>query len=100
MVEYRNVYNAFDAPVLRAWTCWSSRGDALGGIGAFLLFPLIGGGFLPPMDQSQFTVAFETPEGSSLAYTRGKAEQIGETIREIPGVEYTYTTVGAGRPAP
>ena len=65
-------------------------------VGAFLLFPLIGGGFLPTSDQSQFSVLFETPEGSSLGYTRGKAEQIGNAVRGLDGVEYTYTTVGAG----
>jgi HAE1 family hydrophobic/amphiphilic exporter-1 len=66
-------------------------------VGSLLLFPLIGGGFLPPQDQSQFAVTFETPDGSSLAYTRAKAEQIGALVRELPGVDYTYTTVGAGQ---
>jgi HAE1 family hydrophobic/amphiphilic exporter-1 len=41
-------------------------------------------------------VQFQTPEGSSLAYSRGKAEQIGATLKAIPGVDFTYTTVGAG----
>ncbi|MEP0547566.1 MAG: efflux RND transporter permease subunit [Rhodothermales bacterium] len=66
-------------------------------VGTLMLFPLIGGGFLPPQDQSQFAVTFETPDGSSLAYTREKAEQVGAIIAELPGVEYTYTTVGAGQ---
>ena len=65
-------------------------------VGAFALFPLIGGGFMPDSDQSQFEISFETPEGSSLAYTRGKAEQIVAALRALPGVDYTYTTVGAG----
>jgi HAE1 family hydrophobic/amphiphilic exporter-1 len=66
-------------------------------LGSLMLFPLIGGGFMPPQDQSQFAVQFETPDGSSLAYTREKAAQIGAVLEEIPGVEYTYTTVGAGQ---
>jgi HAE1 family hydrophobic/amphiphilic exporter-1 len=65
-------------------------------VGAMALFPLIGGGFLPTQDSSQFTVQFQAPEGSSLAYTRGKAEQIAATLKALPGVDYTYTTVGAG----
>jgi HAE1 family hydrophobic/amphiphilic exporter-1 len=65
-------------------------------VGALALFPFIGGGFMPTQDNSQFTVQFETPEGSSLPYTRGKAEQIVRTLGAIPGVDYTYTTVGAG----
>ncbi|GJG89510.1 hypothetical protein tb265_46910 [Gemmatimonadetes bacterium T265] len=64
--------------------------------GAVALFPLIGGGFLPTDDTSQFEVQFQTPEGSSLTYTRGKAEQIGAALRALPEVKYTYTTIGAG----
>ena len=65
-------------------------------VGAFMLFPYIGGGFMPDVDSSEFAVTFETPEGASLAYTRGKAEQLVSEIRSFEGVEYTYTTIGAG----
>ncbi|HEX8359637.1 MAG TPA: efflux RND transporter permease subunit [Longimicrobium sp.] len=65
-------------------------------VGAMMLFPLIGGGFMPDSDNSEFAVTFETPEGSSLAYTRQRAEEIGARIKALPGVDYTYTTVGAG----
>jgi len=65
-------------------------------IGAFMLFPFIGGGFMPDSDDSEFTVLFETPEGSSLGYTRGKADQIIGALDALDGVKYTYTTVGAG----
>ncbi len=66
-------------------------------VGSFFLFPLIGGGFMPPQDQSEFSVQFETPDGSSLSYTREKAEQVAVVVRDLPGVAYTYTTVGAGQ---
>ncbi|MDB4908564.1 MAG: multidrug resistance protein [Gemmatimonadetes bacterium] len=65
-------------------------------IGAIMLFPLIGGAFMPETDNSQFTVLFDAPEGSSLAYTRGKGLQILDEVRRIPGVDYTYTTIGSG----
>ncbi len=65
-------------------------------VAAFMLFPMIGGGFMPDSDDSEFAVIFETPEGSSLAYTRGKADQIQSTLNSIDGVDYAYTTVGAG----
>ncbi|HEY0015659.1 MAG TPA: efflux RND transporter permease subunit [Longimicrobium sp.] len=64
--------------------------------GTFMLFPLIGGGFMPEQDQSSFNVSFETPEGSSLAYSAQKADEIGKALRSLPGVDFTYTTVGAG----
>jgi HAE1 family hydrophobic/amphiphilic exporter-1 len=65
-------------------------------IGAFMLFPFIGGGFMPDSDNSEFAVQFETPEGSSLAYTRSKAEQITNILKQMDGVDYTYATIGAG----
>jgi hydrophobic/amphiphilic exporter-1 (mainly G- bacteria), HAE1 family len=65
-------------------------------VGAMMLFPLIGGGFLPDTDESEFSVGFKTPEGSSLTFTRSKAEQIVSELRKFPEVDFTYTTVGAG----
>jgi hydrophobic/amphiphilic exporter-1 (mainly G- bacteria), HAE1 family len=64
--------------------------------GALLLLPVIGGEFMSQSDRSQFYVHLETPPGSSLAYTSSKAGEIEERLRGIPGVEYTYTTVGTG----
>src|SRR5690606_9188138 len=64
--------------------------------GSFMLFPFIGGGFFPDTDESQFSVSFETPEGSSLEYTRSRAEVILRTLATLDGVDYTYTTIGAG----
>ena len=65
-------------------------------VGAMLLFPFIGGAFMPGSDDSEFAVQFETPEGSSLEYTRAKAEQVLSMIRDLEGVDYTYSTIGAG----
>src|SRR5690606_33039031 len=45
---------------------------------------------------SQFSVSFETPEGSSLQYTRSRADAILRTLATLDGVDYTYTTIGAG----
>jgi hydrophobic/amphiphilic exporter-1 (mainly G- bacteria), HAE1 family len=63
---------------------------------AAILLPLIGGEFMSQSDRSQFHVHFETPPGSSLAYTQGKAEEIEDLVGALPGVAYTYTTIGAG----
>ncbi|HEY0305587.1 MAG TPA: efflux RND transporter permease subunit, partial [Longimicrobiales bacterium] len=60
-------------------------------VAAFMLFPFIGGGFMPTVDNGEFAVLFETPEGSSLNYTRDKAQQLATTVRSIEGVEFTYT---------
>jgi HAE1 family hydrophobic/amphiphilic exporter-1 len=65
-------------------------------VGSFMLFPLIGGGFFPTTDESQFAVTFDTPEGSSLDYTRSRGDAIVAAVTALEGVEYTYTTIGAG----
>ncbi len=65
-------------------------------VGSFFLFPFIGGGFMPDSDNSEFNVTFETPEGSSLQYTRSKAEQLTSALKSMDGVNYTYVTVGSG----
>ncbi len=65
-------------------------------VGAGLLVPFIGGGFTPQTDSSEFVVQFEAPEGANLAFTRGRAEALAAELRALPGVAYTYTTIGAG----
>ena len=65
-------------------------------IGTFMLFPLIGGGFMPNSDEGEFAVQFETAEGSSLGYTRDKGLQVSSTLSGIEGVDYTYMTIGSG----
>jgi HAE1 family hydrophobic/amphiphilic exporter-1 len=65
-------------------------------VGAFMLLPFIGGGFMPDQDNGQFSVVFETPTDASFDYTVGKARELDAKLRAMPGVEKTYTTVGAG----
>jgi HAE1 family hydrophobic/amphiphilic exporter-1 len=64
-------------------------------------FGVIGAAFLPEHDISEFNVVVETPPGSSLAYARSKAQELGRIVRGLPEVEYTYATMGRGdRSAP
>ncbi|HSA54391.1 MAG TPA: efflux RND transporter permease subunit [Gemmatimonadaceae bacterium] len=83
-----------------AWALRRRRTTLLMAAGAFvaaiMLFPFIGGEFAPETDQSEFVVQFETPEGSSLAYTNEKVQQMGALLRAEVGVAYTFATVGAG----
>jgi HAE1 family hydrophobic/amphiphilic exporter-1 len=55
---------------------------------------IVGAGFTPETDDSEFTLALETPPGSNLAYTRVKAQEIARIVRTRPEVAYTYATVG------
>jgi HAE1 family hydrophobic/amphiphilic exporter-1 len=53
-----------------------------------------GGGFMPVSDNSELNLLLETPPGSSLSYTRTKAEEAAALVRAHPEVDYTYTTIG------
>ena len=57
-------------------------------------YGLVGAGFTPVTDESEFTIALETPAGSNLAYTRLKAEEVARLARTRPEVIYTYASVG------
>jgi HAE1 family hydrophobic/amphiphilic exporter-1 len=72
-------------------------GLAVGTFVAALALPyygLIGFGFTPETDESEFTVTLETPPGSNLAYTRLKAQEVARLARVHPEVLYTYSAVG------
>jgi len=55
---------------------------------------LVGAGFVPEMDTSEFRIDIETPPGSNLAYTRVKAEEVSRIARQRPEVSYVYTSIG------
>ncbi len=77
---------------------WTIIGIALATfVGAIVLQVTVGGaGFVPQSDNSEINIAVETPPGSSLGYTRIKAEEVARIARAHRQVEYTYTTVGGG----
>ncbi|HEX2092551.1 MAG TPA: efflux RND transporter permease subunit [Longimicrobiaceae bacterium] len=63
--------------------------------GAIALQVVAGGsGFVPDSDRGEINVTIETPPGSSLEYTRLKAEEAARVARAHPEVAYTYATVG------
>jgi HAE1 family hydrophobic/amphiphilic exporter-1 len=76
---------------------WSMVGLAVVTFVGALALPalgILGAGFFPVTDDSEFTIALETPPGSNLQYTRIKAQEIAAMARAKPEVLYTYTTIG------
>ncbi len=55
---------------------------------------LVGGEFMPKSDEEQTYVAFETPVGSSLDYTRSKGLELARYLKTRTEVDYTYLTIG------
>ena len=67
---------------------------------AMILLPIVpakgivGVAFFPEDDNAELNIKIETPPGSSLEYTRLKAEEAARIARAHPEVRYTYTTLG------
>jgi len=55
---------------------------------------IVGAGFVPEMDTSEFRIDIETPPGSNLAYTRVKAQEVSRIARMRSEVDYVYTSIG------
>ncbi|MCE9600770.1 MAG: efflux RND transporter permease subunit, partial [Gemmatimonadetes bacterium] len=55
---------------------------------------LVGGEFMPKSDEEETHVAFETPVGSSIDYTRSKGLEIARFLKTRPEVAHTYLTIG------
>ena len=55
---------------------------------------VVGAGFVPEMDNSEFAIDLETPPGSNLAYTEVKAQEVSRIARMRPEVMYVYTSIG------
>lgn len=64
--------------------------------GGMFLAGQLGQGFFPTEDQGDFTLDIELPMGSSLWKTERVMQQMGEIVRAVPEVDYTYSTVGSG----
>jgi len=55
---------------------------------------LVGSGFFPVEDRSEFQITLETSPGSSLDYTSSKVVAAIELAQKRPEVMYAYATVG------
>ncbi|HYC33225.1 MAG TPA: efflux RND transporter permease subunit, partial [Gemmatimonadales bacterium] len=73
-------------------------GLAIAGAGAVPTFHALGGEFVPVSDRSEISMILEAPPGSSLEYTRLKADEAARRARAHPEVAYTYTTIGTSVP--
>ena len=58
---------------------------------------LVGGQFMPNSDNEQTLLTIETPVGSSVDYTGGKALELSRYLKSLPEVALTYATVGGAQ---
>jgi len=64
--------------------------------GAALIYPHLGFTWMPDVDTGEFNVQIRTAPGSSLGFTVGKTEEVGDFLRRQPEVDFTYSTIGGG----
>jgi HAE1 family hydrophobic/amphiphilic exporter-1 len=74
---------------------WLLAFGSLAGAGAMIATQSVGSSFLPQTDSGAVMIEVRAPSGSSLEYTRIKAEQAAAIARAMPEIEYVLTTVGA-----
>jgi len=63
-------------------------------IGSFAMIPIVGAEYFPTMDQGQFTVDIELPQGSLLEKTNEITLLVEKTLKAIPEMEKYFTSVG------
>jgi hydrophobe/amphiphile efflux-1 (HAE1) family protein len=63
--------------------------------GSLLLVPMIGGEFVPQVDNGYIQLNFKVPVGSSLDYNDAKVRQIEAALGEFKEIENMQTVVGA-----
>jgi HAE1 family hydrophobic/amphiphilic exporter-1 len=79
----------------------NNRARTLGYAGLSLVLALagahfVGKEFVPEPDLGEISVKFSTSVGSALEHSEMKAQQVGQVIREFPGVVDVYTTINSG----
>jgi HAE1 family hydrophobic/amphiphilic exporter-1 len=64
--------------------------------GGLLVFDNLGQEFMPSYDRGEFQVSFKTNPGSTLEQTEAISNEVVRLIRSKPGIDYAFTTIGAG----
>lgn len=67
------------------------------GLVAFRILPTE---FTPPVDRAEFMIAFQTPEGATLAETDAFARKIEAALASVDEVEHQFLAVGLARSGP
>ncbi len=65
-------------------------------IGGLALFFNLQSSFMPTFDAGEFQLNFKTSPEASIEESRGRVEAVLSTLKKIPEIKHTYTTIGAG----
>ncbi len=63
-------------------------------VASFPILGMLGGDFMPDYNRGEYQINFKGTPGSTLRQTGDRALEIVGKLKELPDVEYTYTTIG------
>jgi len=82
------------------WALDHRKTVMLAAIGAFVggiaIFGTLESSFMSREDKGEFQVAFKTAPDASMAETEDRLAAVLATVRDIPEIDHTYATIGAG----
>jgi hydrophobic/amphiphilic exporter-1 (mainly G- bacteria), HAE1 family len=65
-------------------------------LGGLALFISLQGSFFPSFDAGEFQLNFKTAPGASIEESKGRVAVVLSTLKQLPEIKHTYTTIGAG----
>ena len=65
-------------------------------VGGLALFSTLKGEFFPSFDAGEFQLNFKTAPGASIEESRGRVAVVLSSLKQLPEIKHTYTTIGAG----
>ncbi len=63
-------------------------------VASFPILLILGGDFMPDYNRGEYQIQFKTTPGSTLEETGQRALETVRRLEKVPGVSYTYTTIG------
>ncbi|MFZ2948454.1 MAG: efflux RND transporter permease subunit, partial [Desulfuromonadaceae bacterium] len=64
--------------------------------GGIMIFGSLESSFMAEYDKGEFQISFKTAPDASLAETEGRLNTILAAVKDIPEIDHTYATIGAG----
>ena len=64
--------------------------------GGIAIFATLESSFMTKEDKGEFQVSFRTAPDASLAETEGRLQAVLAAVKDIPEIDHSYATVGAG----
>ncbi|MEW6187401.1 MAG: efflux RND transporter permease subunit [Thermodesulfobacteriota bacterium] len=65
-------------------------------VAGLMLFSRLPGEFFPSFDAGEFQLNFKTAPGASIEESRGRVAAVLTSLKQLPEIKHTYTTIGAG----